>query len=491
VLKKSIALFFTMIMMISFTVGCSSVEWGVYNLSKEMGSLEKYQVTGEIGVTLDNFDSQDTYFNTEFVSPIQEVLNQYSLVFDSKIDTKASKMMITYYIKDKNNGSKEVVTSLLSDGNVIYIKANDLFEFIKNKLGEDLTQIYGDVQYISINKEEMKELLMETYNEELADLIYDVCFNLGSYTEQNRAWQNVFEGAMKEVYDKYDMGIIKKGKDKYTISLTPEIIIKTFTSLANYSIDNIDNLGSYMKKSIGSLDDSQKQLLKIYDIDLSNFENDIDKVVKEVRENKEFFKGAMDEIIVSVDNNEIIDSIKGTKMDYSLEKTKEGIYKINYNAILNINDELSKKNILKTTITMDQTIKPINDIIINISKENVIAIREFYEAAQSIEQYIDETNILSIDLDNGYYVVGFDEGVVNVKVIEGSSYLPLKEVGGLLNENISWDNDKKQPFVAMNGTNVYFNSLIINGTSYIPLRELERLGYTVDWEAKSNIVTIK
>ena len=60
-----------------------------------------------------------------------------------------------------------------------------------------------------------------------------------------------------------------------------------------------------------------------------------------------------------------------------------------------------------------------------------------------------------IDLDTGYTVSGFGENVVDVKVIDGSSYLPLRAVGELLGEDIKWDNQRKQPYV-----NAYENAFI-------------------------------
>jgi hypothetical protein len=99
---------------------------------------------------------------------------------------------------------------------------------------------------------------------------------------------------------------------------------------------------------------------------------------------------------------------------------------------------------------------------------------------------------VTIDLDSGFAFSGsgFNETVVNVKIINGASYLPLRAVGELLGEDVMWDNDKKQPYIVKNGNSIYLNAKVIGNASYVPMRELEKVGYTVYWEAQTNMVKI-
>jgi len=119
--------------------------------------------------------------------------------------------------------------------------------------------------------------------------------------------------------------------------------------------------------------------------------------------------------------------------------------------------------------------------------------KAFNEAAM---MNIDKPISLNVDLDNGYYISSYtegkkEEGKLNIKVIDSASYLPLRDIGNVLGENITWDNAKKQPYVSKNGTTIYLKARLIDGTSYIPSREFEKLGYKVIWDAKSNIVHIQ
>lgn len=504
-LKKNFSLALAIIMLVSLLTGCSSAEWGFFNLSQEASALEKYQVTAEMGLSLDHIDSELIAGQTEQFSKVQSVLNNYNLVMDCKVDTIDSKLNFTYYIKDKNTAEQKEVLNLQSDGNKIYIKVDDLFNFIKSfgneEVNRNIDQAFANVQYISIDREEMKDILKDAYdNEVIAEQMTRIYFDFGSFTEQNRAWQDIYKGLMEEVYDEYEMGIIKEDNNKYTVSLTLQDAVNVFASFAHYTIDHIEELGAYLKESVSNLNDVQTQLLSIYELDVDSFNSTIDNLVKNVQENKELYKSQIDFATLSTENPTFDSMWEGTQFDYSFRKTKDNAYVADLNAKINYNDPVTAKNVLKASFTLKETIKAIDSVTIVAPTENVLTMAELMQIDKAFNEAammnIDKPISLNVDLDNGYYISSYtegkkEEGKLNIKVIDSASYLPLRDIGNVLGENITWDNAKKQPYVSKNGTTIYLKARLIDGTSYIPSREFEKLGYKVIWDAKSNIVHIQ
>lgn len=504
-LKKSFSIVVAVIMLVSLLTGCSSAEWGFYNLSQEVNALKKYQVTGEMSLSLDNISPELVRVPSEQFSLVQSIVNKYNLVIDCKVDSVASKLNFTYYIKDKNTAEQKEIIKLQSDGNKVYIKVDELFNFIKSfgneEVNRSIDQIYANVQYFSIDRQEMKEILTEAYNNEaLAEKMCEIYFDFGSLREQNKAWQDLYKGLMENVYDEYEMGIVKEDNNKYTVSLTLQDSVNVFASFAQYSIDHIEEIGTYLKESIANLNDAQKQLLNVYALDADSFNSSIDRMVQNVTENKELYKYQIDLATLAMQNPSFNSIWEGTQLEYSFEKTKDNVYVSNVNGKINYNDSITEKNIFKGSFTIKETIKEIDSVPMEVPTGNVLTLREIVEIEKAFkEAYImdaDKAIHLSVDLDNGYYISSYneeklEEGKLNIKVIDSTSYLPLRDIGNVLGENIQWDVAKKQPYVHYKGTAVYLNARVIGGTSYIPSREFSKLGYQVIWDAKSNIVHIQ
>ena len=181
-----------------------------------------------------------------------------------------------------------------------------------------------------------------------------------------------------------------------------------------------------------------------------------------------------------------------SKIDYSFEKTSDNKYVGNLNVLVEYKDPDTNKNLFKATLSIKNGYYAIDAFSVEAPTENVISIKELTEDiyGTNYPQYNFNQGVM-IDLDTGYTVSGFGENVVDVKVIDGSSYLPLRAVGELLGEDIKWDNQRKQPYVnAYENAFIYLDAKIIEDTSFVKLREIEKIGYTVTWDPDTNMVSI-
>lgn len=503
-LRKSVSTVLALLIFITFITGCSNIEWDFYNLSKEINNLEQYHITNEMGFSLEHISPEITGVDEEKISILNSIIKKYHIITDLKVDKISSKFIYTYYLKDKNTGEVQEILNSQSDGNVLYVRVDKLFNFIKSfgdeEVNNEVNQVFANVQYISIEKEEMKNLLKESYDNDelLAEKTTEMFFNFGTYMDKNKVWREMAEGLLKDVYDGYEMGIVKEDNNRYTISLTVEDGVMVFASLIKYSIDNIEEIGSYLKEFIKTLDSTEKQLLlRAYNLDLDNFIENIDTMIENIKANKDTYTYYIDLMTSNIQNFKTINYWEGTKINYSLEKTNDNEYKVDLNGTINYNMSAAEQNTLKVVFSQKSTINTIDDISIVHPTENIMKVSELIKIKEAFEEFNKQKLVtLNLDLDNGYYISsskdgGIEEGVMEVKVIEASSYLPLKEIGYILGEQINWDDQKRQPYVEQGGMKIFLKSIIINGNSFIPSREFENLGYEVIWDDKSNIITIQ
>ena len=320
-LRKSVSTVLALLIFITFITGCSNIEWDFYNLSKEINNLEQYHITNEMGFSLEHISPEITGVDEEKISILNSIIKKYHIITDLKVDKISSKFIYTYYLKDKNTGEVQEILNSQSDGNVLYVRVDKLFNFIKSfgdeEVNNEVNQVFANVQYISIEKEEMKNLLKESYDNDelLAEKTTEMFFNFGTYMDKNKVWREMAEGLLKDVYDGYEMGIVKEDNNRYTISLTVEDGVMVFASLIKYSIDNIEEIGSYLKEFIKTLDSTEKQLLlRAYNLDLDNFIENIDTMIENIKANKDTYTYYIDLMTSNIQNFKTINTGKELKL---------------------------------------------------------------------------------------------------------------------------------------------------------------------------------
>lgn len=489
--KKAFSLLLALLMLISVTTACSKAEWGYFNLSKEISQLERYATVGEFDINIDEIDSGGEVY--------KKLFDKYSFMYEIKVDMKNFIIDCDYYAKDKANGHIISVMNLKCDGNNYYVKLdgfiNLIADFTDIEESNNLSEIMGDAEYISCSKEELTELLVLAYgDDDLAEQMTSLYFNFGTSAKQNSKYLMLIEDAMKNVYDNYETGLIKQNGNKYSFSLTAEEALPVLISFVNYSIDNIEKLGPTLKSAIDIFINPLFTALGIRSEDL-NLKDGVDIIVTEIGANKEEFKEQFNEMF-ALNEKELKAVMGNSKIDYTLEKTSDNKYNQTINLVLNFNDRDTNFAIFKGKIKANTSTYAINPFSVEIPEEKTISVNALMKELGIDPDIYFATDFtgksVTIDLDSGFAFSGsgFNETVVNVKIINGASYLPLRAVGELLGEDVMWDNDKKQPYIVKNGNSIYLNAKVIGNASYVPMRELEKVGYTVYWEAQTNMVKI-
>lgn len=103
---------------------------------------------------------------------------------------------------------------------------------------------------------------------------------------------------------------------------------------------------------------------------------------------------------------------------------------------------------------------------------------------QSISIFVEEN---SFRLDTG---AGSSIGEISVKMIDGSIYLPLRQVAETFEEQVGWNDKERQAYVLKGGQEIYLTGQNIEGITYIKIRDFEKLGYKIDWNQETKTVLI-
>ena len=73
---------------------------------------------------------------------------------------------------------------------------------------------------------------------------------------------------------------------------------------------------------------------------------------------------------------------------------------------------------------------------------------------------------------------------ITVQEVDGYNYLKLREFAELFDMDLTWDQAAQKAYVTVNGEKVEMSGFVQDGYTYIKFRDLEKLGYTVDYDAE-------
>jgi hypothetical protein len=102
--------------------------------------------------------------------------------------------------------------------------------------------------------------------------------------------------------------------------------------------------------------------------------------------------------------------------------------------------------------------------------------------------------VMVIGVEDGFYTISqgmkTSRGTVDVKIIDGRTYLPLRLIAETFNENVGWNARTRRAYIERNGETIDMTGTIINGRTYVKIRDFEKLGYQIDWYEIVKIVKI-
>lgn len=520
-MKKVVACLFVIILTTGMLVGCSKEELAFYNLSNDLTTL-KYtkpvQSEGTINLQLDVLPESVTEYDEDDAESVMKTIDfikDNSLVYTIKSDVANNKVEAIFDLKNEKTGEKVPLMAVLRNEDTTYVKVDDYINIIKQLITTSTTEeekkefnlemdrIFGDMQYMSISDDEMivffKQMMeSSTYSATAGvmaptyDQLIEESLDSKYALEKQEINNQLVKQLLEKVYDDYTLDIVKQDKNKYTATLDANNLGNTLFGFLDYSLEHSDELGNTIKEYIKSLTLEQYSMLvgayAVSSINQEMMAQQIDEAMKDVNENKLEYKASIEQGLAMYESM-FKQYIDGSIMQIAIGKETDGTYTSDFLLKVKVNDPLTKKVEFEGSLICNATVKEIATFTVQEPTQNVTSFTQF------LKQF---PKVLTVEVSYGYYnMTNFEKGMmgnggeISVVNIAGYNYLPLRKIAEMFGEEVEWDNVNKQVYIVKDGVRIKMDNVVIqNSTAYIKAREFEKLGYVIEWENMSEMITI-
>ncbi|MDF2523333.1 MAG: hypothetical protein K0R31_974 [Clostridiales bacterium] len=472
--KRIIALILASIMLLSFTA-CSNEEIGMYSLIKEISSLKSQEMTGTI-----NLSAQGIYFDSLLAGAPEQVRNSIKDGVELKYNLKQIKSPAQFEaaidIRFKNETNFHKLTTIISEKDTMYIKLDDLLKFIRPYVQvfqptevKTIDELISKVEFVKIdltNPNSIDSLGTISNNEESVKLALSL--------------MDIIQKSFKD----FSAGIVTKKNNGYEMNLDVKELQNLIFKFVEYVTTNIDSIVDNAATSIKSMSDEEISMLSLFTgkyADKEDVINSLEGFRTMVKQTK-----ASDIAMIKseLSNNQVFNAIEGSKLTYNISKDSSGIYDLSTELIVNY------MGLLKINVSEKWNIKIVPEF--SVSKPSN-AVNQ--EKLQEILKPFTQVKQLSIDYKTRKTWVVYGSGRNSDLYIpfvsqDGSTYIPLYMINSTFDETIKWDYPTKAASIYRDGEKIDMDSRLIRNQAYIKVKDLEKLGYSIQWDEATKIATI-
>ncbi|MDH7577313.1 MAG: copper amine oxidase N-terminal domain-containing protein [Bacillota bacterium] len=491
--KKWLTLLCAAVFLVSLLTGCSRAEIGYYNLQKEISNLKLYESTGEITFNLEQIPGELTKAeDAATIVLLQGILKNTSLSYTAKVDVNQQIFEEKFYLKDKTTGNQKEILSITGKGESIYIKVDELVRYLKSfnnpELNKQLDQLFGGAEYLRIDLKELYEIMTENMKNsdstnQLPPFMFGYTNIYANMQKQQTLYQKLLDGLI-QAYDQYEPGIVKQEGNKYVISLDTAGFVKTLDSFVSYSINNIDKLGAFAKIFINGLDNEEMAILGLDPAKKSDYLLSIDIMVASANADRDQYLSQFEKAKSEVEKG-LTELFAGSKLTATLEKLNAKTYGSTVDMAIKVKDPGDPEETFGFTASVRNTTRVIETFGVATPTAGVLTLTELQARMPKV---------MVIGVEDGFYTISqgmkTSRGTVDVKIIDGRTYLPLRLIAETFNENVGWNARTRRAYIERNGETIDMTGTIINGRTYVKIRDFEKLGYQIDWYEIVKIVKI-
>jgi Ca2+-binding EF-hand superfamily protein len=468
--------------------GCNSAEKGFFNLSKEGSNHKIYEETGEISIDIKQLPLEFTEDKEEDQLIAQQLLKGFSLTYKAEVDSEKQIMELTCYLKEKDANKEQRIFSFINVGNTGYINVRDLLQLIKiigsPELYRQMGQAFGNAEYLSISNQELSNMLQQM-DAELEGDYFQSLLDMNYQKKQQALYERLIEGLMQDVYDKYESGIVRKEGNKYIISMDAHGFVKLIRPFMAYTIDNIDSLGTFLKKTVNSLEYEEFKMLGLDPEEEGAYLESIDAFVIDVKDNGSQYLVMLEEAAKEAEKiaNDIFD---GSKLIATFEKLGSTGYKSNMELNIAVKDPEQPKDGFAFELHQNDIVKVRDSIGVSAPVTDIISFTEFHKRLPKV---------MNIEVYDNYY--SLSQGLLceyedmEVNVLDNETMVPMRQVAEAFDEKVGWDKKVRMGYIYRDNKKVYMSGIIINERLYVKVRAFEKMGYMVQWNSETGTVTIQ
>lgn len=407
--KKLISVLLVFLMVTLLITGCSKEEQKLYGLMKEMSSLQATQQHGEISLDIDQLPEE---FLEEAASQLGfslDMLQNYSIIYEMKQDVETMNAELVLSIYDKVNKEQIPFITSMSDGDMVYVKVDDMINFIKTVAKDDLvkeqlTYLFGDAQYISMTNKEIIDFYMELLpaSSEAEKQIFKNALNQTldkeSVLKQREEAMNFISPLMEKIaktYGGFETNLVTEEGNKLILSVGTVEIFDVLKSFINYSIDHADEVAVLLKEIVPAyLEYTQKQMHQVFmaqgmeeeieemDIQMDQvaveINSKIDEFAETIKGNEEEYK-AMVAMFMDMVSEEVKSATGDSALNLTFEKTGDAAYA----TVVELKIDVEQEQVA-FSLNVTETTKSINSFKITKPTENVMAGDVYFEKIQDV-----------------------------------------------------------------------------------------------------------
>jgi hypothetical protein len=482
--KKLLALGLILILAMGILTGCSPTEKEYYNLTMEASNQKVYEYSGIIDLNLTQLP--ETMFEGEKALSkelITKAIDHHRIDYSGKADLNQGIFQNNFTIVDIATGKQTAFLSLIYKNDVLYIKVDDMINYLKtfgnSEANLKLDRLFGDTQYVSITGQDL-EAMMPPGNQK-----YFSSNLLQQSAQQQRILQRLFADLINNTYDKYTSNLISKNNNSYVFTVRAADSIDIVKPMLEYTIKNIDKFGMVLKTFVNSLSDEECANLGFPSEMKSQAPTGIDLMVLMVNKNRDKYLSDIGEMDTLAARDSLIKTVNDSEMVSTIQKNNANTYDMTNKIYVHITPERATDE-LAFTINIKETLKASNAIQVLAPTGTITA---FTEIAKRMPQK------MNVQVDTGIYSLekGFSSssGVINVRLENGQSYVPLKFVAESMGEKVGWDETSQQAYVERDGQRTIMTGIITDDKTLVKSRDFQSLGYKVSWNDLTSTVTIE
>lgn len=476
--KKLWVLLIVLILSVSLVSGCSQAEMGFIDLMGEMNDMDCYQSQETVNFSF-SLGPALTKDKPGEIAVAQALLSKYYLASTTRVDAKKQIWDSTLFLVDSDSGTQKQIGSFVGSGGTLYLKVDDAIAFAKT-LGnpEIIKQLapFEGVEYISINSSEMAKLMDPSGNTKT--------FNIMDVEKQQALYKDLMEGLTQEAFDGYTTGMVEGSNNKYTMKIDKKSVLDNIEPFLVYSINNIEKIGAFSKDFLSDLDAEELALLSLNTAMRDEAVQGMDQLTAEVAVNRDLYLAQAGSFAQSAKemSGMVGDS---TGMTIVAEKVGEKNFKQKAEMVVSITPPEDPASSFSFEMNTEAEIKGIDTFSVEIPTSGVVSMTEILERMP---------RVMRIDTVNKQYFLTqgltFSAATVDVRLVDGRTYLPVRAIGEAMNETVGWNPAIKSAYIVKDGKTINLKGNIYNSRAFIQIRDFEKIGYTVTWDSATKTATL-
>lgn len=487
ILKKSVfSLAIILVLLAGILSGCSPAEKGMQSYYQEMSSIDRYENAGEISVGL-NALPQDANLDTKDLALVKTTLNKFSITFQGKVDMDKQIMTYDFFLKDKSTGSTQELTTVIISGNTIYIKVSGLIKLMslmgESNLDKNLTKAFGGADYLAIPMDQFSKEMLPAGKTGIG--MWGPGSNL---LDQSKKQQDLIlklvSGLSDQVLDQYESGLVVQNGSQYVFSVSPANGVECFKSLVIYTINNAEKLGNFLTNTLTNMPDEEMKSFGLDPTMRSQYVMLIQAGISDISANRSQYLTEINGL-GKEETDEFIKMFDGSHYTLSIAKKGSQSYESGADIRLVVSDPQKPSDKMDLSINAASTLSACPEFTVTVPSTGVTTWAEVEKRISQVMKV--QTTSGAFKLTKGTTQT---QGKIGVKIIKNYTYLQLRAVATALNEEVSWNGTAHRAYVERLGSKIDMTGTVINGRTYIKIRDFEKLGYQIQWDAKTKTVTI-